>query len=136
MRMDDRVTCYRCGGTAHDLAYHSNSEMTLQCCYCSALSKIFGSPPPDFEKKTGNSGGYVLKYGRHAGSTISSIATLGERGVEYLRLLASESPKLKDVINEYLDTCSTVSVKAASQTHHPEPHRSLSRKEANISGSP
>jgi hypothetical protein len=108
--------------------------MTLQCCYCLAFTKVFGSPPDSPDKKMGNPGTYVLKYGRHKGSTIDSVAKLGDRGVEYLMLLSRESPKLKGIIDEYLGSRSAVSVKAA--THHPEPHRSPSREEASITGSP
>ena len=134
MRMDGRAVCYRCGGTAHDLAWHDNCEMTLQCCYCLAFTKVFGSPPDSPSKKIGNPGSFVLKYGRHKGSTIESVAKLGDRGIEYLMLLSRESPKLKGIIDEYLGSRSAVSVQAAS--NHPEPHRSPSRIEASITGSP
>jgi hypothetical protein len=134
MRVDDRVACYRCGGKAHDLARHNNFEMTLQCCYCLAFTKVFGSPPDSPAKKMDNPGSYVLKYGRHKGSTIDSVAKLGDRGVEYLMLLSRESPKLKVIIDEYLGSRSAVSVKAAAK--HPELHRSPSREEASITGSP
>jgi hypothetical protein len=69
--------------------------------------------PPEEPKTTGpkhtNPGSYVLKYGRHAGKSIEEIASLGERGVEYLRLLAKDSPKLRDMINEHLNESSAVS---------------------------
>lgn len=134
IRMDDRAVCYRCGGSAHDYVSHYKGELLLQCCYCMAFTKILGEPPVVQVGTVSNPGTYTLKYGRYKGMQIRSVANLGDRGIEYLRLLATESPKLKDIINEYLDSRSAVSVQAAS--NHPEPHRSPSRTEASITGSP
>lgn len=116
MNMDGRTVCYRCGGSAHDFVEsRKNCEMTLQCCYCLALTNVFGYPPEDHApKKTGS---YVLKHGRHKGSTIAEVAESGDRGVEYLRILAKESPKLTGIIEDYLGLRSAEGVQAAS--HRP-----------------
>jgi hypothetical protein len=136
MRMDGRAICRRCKGSAHDLVRHSKGEMTLQCCYCLEFAYVFGYPPEEFDKpKPVASGKYVLKYGRHAGQSLESVASSGERGIEYLRLLAKDTPKLKDIINDYLDSRSAVSVTAAPEPTNPQPHRPPSRDEASISGS-
>jgi hypothetical protein len=134
MKMDDRAVCRRCEGTAHDLVSHKKGEMTLQCCYCLEFAYVFGYPPAS----TGfpNPGGYVLKHGRYKGKAIRDVAESVDRGEEYLRLLASESPKMKGIIDDYFNSRSAVSVTAASASSHPEPHRSPSREEASISGSP
>lgn len=136
MQMDGRAICYRCGGSAHDLVSHEKFEMTLQCCYCLAFTKIFGSPPeqPDAARRISNPGSYVLKHGRHKGETIDGVAKLGERGLEYLRMLSADSPVMKAIIEEYFDSRSAVNVQAASS--HLQPQRSPSRQEASISGSP
>lgn len=136
IRMDGRAVCERCEGTAHDYVSHHKGELLLQCCYCLALTKILGEPPVVQARTSSNPGTYTLKYGRYKGMQIRHVADLGDRGVEYLRILAGESPKLKGIISEYLDSRSAVSVSAATASHHPEPHRSPSRTEASITGSP
>lgn len=114
MKMDGRATCYRCGGEAHDyVSSRKAGEMTLQCCYCLAMSNVFGYPP-DEPKKPQSSGRYVLKHGRHKGSTIEEVANLGDRGVEYLRILSRESPKLTEIIEQFLNSRSAVSDTAAA----------------------
>lgn len=134
--MDGRAVCKRCGGTAHDLVKHGNGEMTLQCCYCLEFAYVFGYPPNAPIVSHSDPGGYVLKHGRYKGQTIRDVAESVNRGAEYLQLLAKESPKMKPIIDEYFSSRSTVSVTAASASHHPEPHRSPSREEAGIPGSP
>jgi hypothetical protein len=134
MKMDDRATCARCGGTAHDLVSHAKGEMTLQCCYCLEFVNVFGYPPAS-QESVRDPGGYVLKHGRYKGQSIKSVADLGQRGVEYLKLLARDSQKMNGIISEYFESRSAVSVQAASDQHQPEPHRSPSRDEASISGS-
>jgi hypothetical protein len=132
IRMDDRAECGRCGGTAHDYVSHAKGEVTIQCCYCLQFAKVFGEPPSSAFKGVSERGSYVLKHGRYKGSSVSDVASLGERGVEYLRLLAKDSPKMAPIINEYFDSCTAVGVKAAS---HSLPHRPPSREEASISDS-
>lgn len=136
IKMDGRAVCERCEGSAHDYVSHYKGELLLQCCYCLAFTKVLGEPPAIQVRAVANPGAYTLKYGRYKGMQIKSVANLGDRGIEYLRLLATESPKLKDIINEYLESRSAVSVTAASASSHPGPHRSPSREEASISGSP
>lgn len=133
MRMDDRAICKRCGGSAHDFVRQHAGEITIQCVYCLAFAYVFGYV--DIPEPKTNDGKYVLKYGRYKGMSIKSVANLGERGIEYLKMLASDTPKLADIINGHLDSRSTVSVTAASFSLQPEPRRSPSRAEADIHGS-
>ena len=134
MRMDDRAKCRRCGGSAHDFVRQHMGEITIQCVYCLEFAYVFGHV--DIPEPKTNDGKYVLKYGRYSGMSIRDIADLGERGLEYLKMLAKDSPKLTDIINGYLESRSAVSVKAAAFSIQPEPHRSPSRAEASITGSP
>lgn len=136
VKMDGMAVCERCEGTAHDYVSHHKGELTLQCCYCMAYTKIVGSPPAiQMRSHEPNDGSYALKYGRYKGMRIRDVAEMGDRGVEYLSILAKETPKLKGIINGYLESRSAVSVTAASPSNHPGPHRSPSREEASIPGS-
>jgi hypothetical protein len=71
-------------------------ELLLQCCFCSDTLWVFGSHESKQE-----SDGLVLKYGRFAGKTLAEVA-VEPRGIEYLRLLAKDSPKLRGPIEEFL----------------------------------
>jgi hypothetical protein len=134
-RMDGRTVCERCGGSAHDLVSHYRGEMTVQCVYCLEFAKIFGYPPEnELRPESRNAGDYVLKHGRYKGQSIAEVASSGQRGIEYLKILSKDSPKMTGIIAEYFDSRSAVSVQAAESQH--EPHRSPSRDEAGISGSP
>lgn len=112
IKMDDATQCGRCGGCAHDVIAYNKGELTLQCVYCLNFSYVIGEMPVSVTKPAGD-GSYVLKYGRHSGKSIKEVADLGERGIEYLRLLAKDSPKLRNTIISYIESRSAVSVKAA-----------------------
>lgn len=109
IKMDDRTNCDRCRSRCHDFVRERNGEALLQCCFCGETKWIFGQPPAP---ASGQSGGLRLKYGRYAGKTIAEIAA-EPRGVEYLRLLAKDSSKLRGPIEELLR--SAVSEAAESQ---------------------
>lgn len=113
VKMDDSTVCGRCGGTAHDLIAYNKGELTLQCVYCLNFSYVIGEAPKR-KAMPSSDGSYVLKYGRYSGKSIKEIAETGQRGIEYLRLLAKDSPKLRDTIISYIESRSAVSVKAAS----------------------
>jgi len=132
IKMDGRAVCERCEGSAHDYVSHYKGELLLQCCYCLAFTKVLGEPPAVQARAVSNPGTYTLKYGRYKGMQIRSVANLGDRGIEYLRLLAKDSTKMAPIINSYFESCTAVGVKAAS---HSLPHRPPSRTEASITGS-
>lgn len=127
MKMDDYASCYRCNARCHDFIDEHRGEIRIECCFCGAIMKVIGVAPIDASRET--DGSYVLKFGRFKGMSIAEVSRQ-PRGVEYLELLAKDSPRLTSMINGFLR--SAVSDKAATSSM---PHRSPSRKEAGITGS-
>ena len=106
IRVDDREECPRCAGKAHDfIGNRGKGTMAIQCCYCLYISHVAGSINcEEHEARKSSAGSYVLKHGRHKGKTIAEVAASGERGEEYLRLLAKDSKALKPLIDACLSS--------------------------------
>lgn len=121
LKMDDLTNCDRCNERCHDFVREHRGEMLLQCCFCGETKWVFGQAP--VQKASGE---LRLKYGRYSGKTLAEIVE-EPRGIEYLRLLAKESPKLRGPIEDYL--------RSAVSEAGSEPHRPPSRTEASIPGS-
>lgn len=147
-KMDGVTKCSRCGASAHDfVGNRGKRNMALQCCFCMCIDIIPGNVDDDADDTAppqagdgsapaahGDPGKFVLKYGRWKGWTIESVAKLGPRGVEYLKLVAGDSKALSPIISEFFAR-PAVGALQSEAAFHIEPHRPPSRQEASITGS-
>ena len=95
MKADGILVCYMCEGTAHDVIMERGRWSLLSCAYCN-VSEWTDKRPAETKKE-----GFVLKHGRYAGKSLDEVSAQ-PRGNEYLRCLAANDEKLRQIINDHL----------------------------------